>query len=283
MTSIWTVRRSPTDAKLTGLCGGLAQHWGIDPVLVRLGFVLLALSGGIGVVLYIAGWLLIPVAGNDSAPIDDFFGARRRRWPKEVWISLVVVAAVVVFTAFGSMSPFGLTPAIILAIVWYFGFYKKRGQDGRGGPLGPARAARAASHLDVRYPGPHLCVHTVHGGRRELAAPDAGGGGRRAHPAGGPIAPATSTPTWPTPAWPTLPAPQSTSPTAYADPPPREPLAREAFFSVPDPVGLYSEPEPVPTMVVRRSDSPAARRLRLLALVAVGLTLAGLGIAATSG
>ena len=37
MSSIWTVRRSASDVKLTGLCGGVAEHWGVDPVLVRVG------------------------------------------------------------------------------------------------------------------------------------------------------------------------------------------------------------------------------------------------------
>ena len=93
MSSIWTIRRSATDVKLTGLCGGVAQHWGIDPVLVRVGWALLALSGGIGVVLYVAGWLLIPVEGSDKALVDDLFGESVRRWPKELWITLVVVAS----------------------------------------------------------------------------------------------------------------------------------------------------------------------------------------------
>ncbi|HEY6813838.1 MAG TPA: PspC domain-containing protein, partial [Propionibacteriaceae bacterium] len=71
MSSVWTIRRSATDAKLSGLCGGVAQHWGIDPVLVRVGWVLLAFSSGIGLVLYLAGWLLIPVEGSDKALVDD--------------------------------------------------------------------------------------------------------------------------------------------------------------------------------------------------------------------
>ena len=71
MSSIWTIRRSATDAKLTGLCGGVAQHWGVDPVLVRVGAVLLAFSGGIGIVLYLAGWLLIPRRRRDTSTLDD--------------------------------------------------------------------------------------------------------------------------------------------------------------------------------------------------------------------
>ena len=45
-----TFRRSATDTKLAGVCGGVAARWGLDPVLVRVGFVLLALTGGIGVI-----------------------------------------------------------------------------------------------------------------------------------------------------------------------------------------------------------------------------------------
>ena len=63
MSSVWSIRRSTVDTKLTGFCGGVARYWGMDPVLVRVGAVLLALSGGIGIVLYVAAWLLIPADG----------------------------------------------------------------------------------------------------------------------------------------------------------------------------------------------------------------------------
>ena len=74
MSSIWTIRRSTSDAKLAGVCGGVARHWNVDPVLVRVGCVLLALSGGIGLVLYVAGWLLIPIDGSDKPVIHDLLG-----------------------------------------------------------------------------------------------------------------------------------------------------------------------------------------------------------------
>ena len=53
MSSVWDVRRSTSDAKVSGVCGGVARQWGVDPVLVRVGCALLALSGGIGLVLYV--------------------------------------------------------------------------------------------------------------------------------------------------------------------------------------------------------------------------------------
>ena len=85
MSSIWTIRRSTSDVKLAGLCGGIARHWGIDPVLVRVGWALLALSGGLGVVLYLAGWLLLPADGQETSPAEDMFGDSVRKWPREVW------------------------------------------------------------------------------------------------------------------------------------------------------------------------------------------------------
>jgi phage shock protein PspC (stress-responsive transcriptional regulator) len=145
MSSIWTIRRSATDVKLTGLCGGVAQYWGIDPVLIRVGWALLALSGGIGLVLYLAGWLLIPVEGSEKALAEDLFGQSIRRWPRELWVTLVVVASLAMSAIFGSLSPFGYAPAIVIAVIWYFGFYKGRHSKADKAPIPPAGAAASAS------------------------------------------------------------------------------------------------------------------------------------------
>lgn len=53
--------RSADDRKISGVAGGLARHFGVDPAFVRLGFVALALFGGSGVVLYAVAWLIIPL------------------------------------------------------------------------------------------------------------------------------------------------------------------------------------------------------------------------------
>ena len=49
---------SSTDKKLTGVCGGLAEQFGIDSLLVRAGFLVLLIGYGTGLVLYIVLWLL---------------------------------------------------------------------------------------------------------------------------------------------------------------------------------------------------------------------------------
>jgi len=53
--------RSETDRMIGGVCGGLGQYLGLDPILVRLFFVLLALGNGIGVLIYLILWFIVPV------------------------------------------------------------------------------------------------------------------------------------------------------------------------------------------------------------------------------
>ena len=59
--------RSRRDRKIAGVAGGIADHLNIDPVLVRIGFVVSVFAGGLGIVLYLAGWLLIPEEGDQES------------------------------------------------------------------------------------------------------------------------------------------------------------------------------------------------------------------------
>ena len=52
--------RSRTNRKLAGVCGGLAQYLDTDATLLRVLFVVLALLGGPGLVIYLLMWLLVP-------------------------------------------------------------------------------------------------------------------------------------------------------------------------------------------------------------------------------
>lgn len=54
------LRRSRSERVIGGVCGGLGRYLGIDPVLVRIAFVVLLFAGGGGFVLYLIAWILIP-------------------------------------------------------------------------------------------------------------------------------------------------------------------------------------------------------------------------------
>jgi phage shock protein C len=61
--------RSETDKMIAGVCGGLAAYLGIDPVLVRLAFVILLLASGIGLAIYVILWIIMPVGASEPAEI----------------------------------------------------------------------------------------------------------------------------------------------------------------------------------------------------------------------
>ena len=59
------LKRDTRGAVLAGVAAGFGRYLDVDPVLVRLGFVLLAFVNGLGVLIYLAGWALMPL---DDAP-----------------------------------------------------------------------------------------------------------------------------------------------------------------------------------------------------------------------
>ena len=58
--------RSQTDRKVAGVCGGLAEYFNVDPTLIRVLFIVLAVCGGAGLVLYLAMWIVVPDASKAS-------------------------------------------------------------------------------------------------------------------------------------------------------------------------------------------------------------------------
>jgi phage shock protein C len=53
--------RSGSNKVIAGVCGGIAEYFKIDPVIIRLIWVLLVLGYGFGVLAYLIAWLIIPL------------------------------------------------------------------------------------------------------------------------------------------------------------------------------------------------------------------------------
>src|SRR5512139_1421863 len=64
------LRRSATDRKVAGVAGGLARHLDVDPIILRVAFVVLVFFGGAGLILYGACWLLVPDEHDDRAMVS---------------------------------------------------------------------------------------------------------------------------------------------------------------------------------------------------------------------
>jgi phage shock protein C len=58
--------RKPLNAMLGGVCAGLGEYLGIDPLFIRLFLVLWAVTGGSVVLVYLILWVVIPAEGDDS-------------------------------------------------------------------------------------------------------------------------------------------------------------------------------------------------------------------------
>jgi phage shock protein C len=66
------IKRSRDDRMLGGVCGGIAKHFDIDPVIVRIATIALVCAVGAGAVAYVAAWILMPLDDKES---DEFSGA----------------------------------------------------------------------------------------------------------------------------------------------------------------------------------------------------------------
>jgi phage shock protein C len=53
--------RSRKDRKIAGVCGGLGAYFGVDPVLIRIIFILFLLVGGTALLAYIILWIVTPL------------------------------------------------------------------------------------------------------------------------------------------------------------------------------------------------------------------------------
>ncbi len=69
----------PRDGRVVaGVCVGLAAYFGVDPTLVRLAFALVTVFGGLGVLIYLCAWVVIPEEGGDGSSIAETFVNKRR-------------------------------------------------------------------------------------------------------------------------------------------------------------------------------------------------------------
>ena len=87
------VRRSRSERLLAGVCGGVGRYLGVDPVLLRIAFIILALANGLGVIAYVVAWVAIPEERPDqpSGPPSD---PRRETGRLVIGGSLVVLGLV---------------------------------------------------------------------------------------------------------------------------------------------------------------------------------------------
>ncbi|UCD07946.1 MAG: PspC domain-containing protein [Candidatus Aenigmatarchaeota archaeon] len=66
VTGVKRLYRSGRERILGGVCGGIAEYLEVDPVLIRLIWVIVALAWGTGIIAYIIAWIIIPRNPRDK-------------------------------------------------------------------------------------------------------------------------------------------------------------------------------------------------------------------------
>ncbi|MEC3954913.1 PspC domain-containing protein [Nocardia sp. CDC153] len=150
---LWQTRpvRFPKDGPIAGVAVGFGRRYGVDPVLVRVAFVVSALFGGAGIVLYLLCWLLLNQTGDQSSAAESLFGRGRSSHSSSKTIVLMVALGIAVST----MGPVGvglggsgvISFALMLAGWWLL--YQRQPQP----PATYFEHATADSILNTGYPG----------------------------------------------------------------------------------------------------------------------------------
>jgi phage shock protein C len=73
------LRRPFQDRMLAGVAVGIARYLGVDATVVRIVLAVLTVVGGVGVPIYLAGWLLIPEEGREESIASDFIQSLQAR------------------------------------------------------------------------------------------------------------------------------------------------------------------------------------------------------------
>jgi signal transduction histidine kinase/phage shock protein PspC (stress-responsive transcriptional regulator) len=138
------LRRLPHDRLVAGVAAGLGWRLGVDPVLVRIAFALLAFAGGAGLVLYGVLWAVLPVATDDPPP------RRPATTQQGVALALIVLGILLLLRALGIWFGDQIAGPLVLlaagsAVLWTRADADERATWGHLGGQLPTDAARRAA------------------------------------------------------------------------------------------------------------------------------------------
>ncbi|WP_157695387.1 PspC domain-containing protein [Nakamurella panacisegetis] len=142
-------RRSTGDRKIAGVAGGLGRAFGIDPILIRVAFVVLTIFGGFGGLLYVLGWLFLPSDGDEVSAAEALLGRGRSSVPPPLAVGLGVIAVISAFWMFSWGRPFlplAIGGVIVLAVMRRRGHF--HGWSGPGRDWSGPRTADWARRTD---------------------------------------------------------------------------------------------------------------------------------------
>lgn len=130
----WATRpRRPHDGrKIAGVAAGIAKRYQIDPVIVRVAFVAMALCNGAGVLIYLLGWLWLAQDDDEVSAAESLIGRGRSSTPTALTVLLGL--AVIPATGFFVDGGFTMVGGVLLSVGAIYLLHRGRGQLNRPEP-----------------------------------------------------------------------------------------------------------------------------------------------------
>jgi signal transduction histidine kinase len=126
--SIAQFPRSSDDRVIGGVCGGLGAHLGVDPIVVRLAVVVLTLANGLGLVLYLVAWALLPEAGPGVAIPRAVHQPTAER---AIAFGLITLGALLLMVQIGFFLPAGLVWSVAICAAGFSVVWARTSGEGR--------------------------------------------------------------------------------------------------------------------------------------------------------
>ncbi|MFF5179566.1 PspC domain-containing protein [Micromonospora sp. NPDC000316] len=118
----------PRDGRyLAGVCAAIGRATNTDPVLWRVLLAVLGFFGGIGILVYVAAWLIIPNEGDTASPVESMLGRGRSSMSPVT----VIVLSILVAASFGYIVTDAFR-AVLLGVAILIGGALLLNRDGRG-------------------------------------------------------------------------------------------------------------------------------------------------------
>ncbi|MGH2445461.1 MAG: PspC domain-containing protein [Candidatus Limnocylindria bacterium] len=111
------LRRRADERVIGGVASGLGSFLNIDPLLIRIGFVGLMVFGGLGLLLYVGAWLLVPEEARDDSIVEQLLNRAGLTTQRFLIGVLLVIGGLMFVAGISTGIGYGLATGIGAAVV----------------------------------------------------------------------------------------------------------------------------------------------------------------------
>ena len=152
-TSEKRIYRSQREKVIAGVCGGVAEYFNIDPVLVRIFWVVAAFADGLGLIAYIIAWIIIPENPLAAEQASEAGQEEKKNSGLGFFVGIGMVIIGLLLLAdqfhfayniwfFRSIDPGVMFALVLIGIGLYFMLVEKKDDTGSGAVSSKARMLR---------------------------------------------------------------------------------------------------------------------------------------------